>query len=391
MIRKFMRCVAAALCCLPAVSLAASDDPKELERILAKVRSEPMVFIVATGEPNACGRGCSEWIAGQGQFDDSAAQRFREFLAVLAKRDLPIFFNSDGGLLREAVQIGSILRENRMTGGVARTVPEGCQLGFPLDDACRHLMQSKREHKARLYFGGARCGSACVYAMIGASTRHVDPGATLRIHSSVGREIDKTENSLRRYVMGMGVDPALVDATTKIPSRSFRGLSRGEMERFGVETRGVYETPWFAYHGPVGEFLLLKSVTYPTGDARDEYRTRTVGLACSPFHPSIRFMYRQELDAKESRTPSMIRAKIGDSLIDLTPLNPQKDLVEKSFDLEPRQLQSAIETRSFEITEIFDQSMIKTPSRVVRFSTLGLSSNIVALESKCASKRIPGE
>jgi hypothetical protein len=247
-------------------------------------------------------------------------------------------------------------------------------------------MQSKREHKARLYYGGARCASACVYAIIGASTRHVDPGATLRIHSSVGREIDKTENSLRRYVIGMGVDPALVDAAAKIPSRTFRGLSRGDMERFGIETRGVHETPWFAYHGPPGEFLLLKSVTYPTGDTGDEYRTRTVGLACSPFHPSIRFMYHQELTAKESRTPPMIRARIGDSVIDLTTLNPQKELVEKSFDLEPRQLQRAIETGSFEITEMFDQSMIKKPSPVVKFSTLGLSANIVALESKCASK-----
>jgi hypothetical protein len=385
MIRKFMRWVAVALCCLPAVSIAASDDPKELERILAKVRSEPMVFIVATGEPNACGRGCSEWIGGQGQFDDSAAQRFREFLAVSAKRDLPIFFNSDGGLLREAVQIGSILRENRMTAGVARTVPEGCQLSFPLDDACRHLMQSKREHKARLYYGGSRCASACVYAIIGASTRHVDPGATLRIHSSIGREVEKTENPLRHYVVGMGVDPALVDAAMKIPSRTFRGLSRGEMERFGIETRGVHETPWFAYHGPAGEFLLLKSVTYPTGDTGDQYRTSTVGLTCSPFHPSIRFMYHQELTAKESRIPPMIQAKIGDSVIDLTTLNPKKDLVEKSFDLEPRQLQRAIETGSFEITEMFDQSMIKKPSLVVKFSTLGLSANIAALESKCGS------
>jgi hypothetical protein len=391
MIRKFMRCVAAALCCLPVVAIAASDDPKELERLLAKVQSEPLIFVIATGEPNACGRGCTEWIAGQGRFDEGAAQRFREFLAVLAKRDLPIFFNSDGGLLREAVQIGLILRENRMTAGVARTVAEGCHLGFPLDDACRRLMQSKREHKARLYFGGARCASACVYAIIGASTRHVDPGATLRIHSSVGREIDKTENSLRRYVMRMGVDPALVDATTKIPSRTFRGLSRGEMERFGIETRGVYETPWFAYHGPAGEFLLLKSVTYPTGDAGDEYRTRTVGLACSPFPSSIRFMYHLELTAKESRAPPMIRAKIGDSLIDLSTLNLQKDLVEKSFDLEPWQLQSAIKTGSFEITEMFDQSMIKKPSLVVKFSTLGLSANIVALESKCASKSNPNQ
>jgi hypothetical protein len=388
MIRKFIRCVAAALCCLPAVSIAASDDPKELERLLAKVQNEPMIFVVATGEPNACGRGCTEWIAGQGRFDEGATQRFREFLAVSTKRDLPIFFNSDGGLLREAVQIGSILRENRMTAGVARTVVEGCQLGFPLDDACRRLMQSKREHKAKLYYGGARCASACVYAMVGASTRHVDPGATLRIHSGIGREIDKAENFLRRYVVAMGVDPGLVDAAAKIPSRTFRGLSRGEMERFGFETRGVYETPWFAYHGPAGEFLLLKSVTYPTGDTGDEYRTRAVGLACSPFHPSIRFMYHQELTAKESRTPPMIRAKIGDSVIDLTTLNPQKDLVEKSFDLEPRQLQSAIETGSFEITEMFDQSMIKKPSRVVKFSILGLSANIVALESKCASTQV---
>jgi hypothetical protein len=388
MSRRFIQCVMAALCCLPVVTIAASDDPKELKRVLAKVRSEPMIFVVATGEPNACGRGCTEWIAGQGQFDEGAGQRFREFLAVLANRDLPIFFNSDGGLVGQAVQIGLILRENRMTAGVARTVPQGCQLGFPLDDACRRLMQSKREHKARLYFGRARCGSACVYTMVGASTRHVDPAATLRINSGVGPEIDQTENFLRRYVIGMGVDPALVDAAAKIPSRSFRELSRGEMERFGIETRGVHETPWFAYHGPAGEyFLLLKSVTYPTGDTGDEYRTSTVGLACSPLHPNIRFMYRQELTAKESRTPSMIQAKIGDSLIDLTTLNPQKDLVEKSFDLEPRQLQSAIETGSFEITEMFDQSMIKKPSRVLKFSTLGLSANIVALESKCASTK----
>jgi hypothetical protein len=82
-------------------------------------------FCCCPGEPNACGGGCTEWIAGQGQFDEGAAQRFREFLAVLAKRDLPTFFNSDGGVVSQAVQIGLILRENRMTAGVARTVPEG--------------------------------------------------------------------------------------------------------------------------------------------------------------------------------------------------------------------------------------------------------------------------
>jgi hypothetical protein len=384
MLGKLIRCVAAALCGLPLVAIAAGEDPNEIERLLTKVQNEPLIFVVATGQPNACGQGCAEWIAAEGGFDAHAAQRLREFLAASAKRDLPIFFNSDGGLVREAVQIGSILRENRMTAGVARTVPEGCHLSFPLNDACRRLMQSKREHKATLYFGGARCGSACVYAMIGASRRHVEPGATLRIHSSVSLETDKHENFLRRYVLLMGVDPALVDAAAKIPSRTFRGLSRGDIERFGIETRGVHETPWFAYRGPAEKLLLLKSVTYPAGE--EEYRTGTVGLACSPFHPSIRFIYHHEYTTKESRTPVMIRAKIGDSLADLTTLTLQNDSVEKAFDLESWQLRSGVETGSFEITETFDQSMTKKPSLAVRFSTIGLEPNIVALEAECASK-----
>jgi hypothetical protein len=186
-------------------------------------------------------------------------------------------------------------------------------------------------------------------------------------------------------VVSMGVDPALVDTAAEIPSRTFRGLSRGEMERFGIETRGVHETPWFAFNGPAGDFILLKSVTHPTGDTGDEYRTETVGLACSPFHPSIRFNYRQELSGKQSHTPLMIQAKIGDSVIDLTTVNSQKNLVEKSLDLEPRQLQSAIEIGIFEITQMFDQLVTKNPSLVVKFSTLGLSANLPTLESKCAS------
>ena len=156
------------------------------------------------------------------------------------------------------------------------------------------------------------------------------------------------------------------------------------MERFGIETRGVHETPWFAYNGPAGEFILLKSVTYPPEETGDEYRTRIVGLACSSLHPNIRVTYYSGLTGKQDRTPPGIRAKIGDTLIDLTTL--QMDSVDKSFTLEPRQLQQAIATGSFEITEIFDQSMIKKPSRAVSFSTVGLSTNSVALETKCRSK-----
>ena len=66
MFRKFMGYLAAALCCFPAVAIAASDNPKELDRLLAKVRSKPMIFVSATGEPNGCGRGWRDRRAASG-------------------------------------------------------------------------------------------------------------------------------------------------------------------------------------------------------------------------------------------------------------------------------------------------------------------------------------
>ena len=134
---------------------------------------------------------------------------------------------------------------------------------------------------------------------------------------------------------------------------------------------------------------MLKSVTYPTEETGDEYRTRTVGLACSSLHPNIRVTYHSGFTGKQGRTPPRIRAKIGDSLIDLAAL--QIDSIEKSFTLEPQQLQRAIATGSFEIMEIFDQSITKKPSRAVSFSTVGLSTSSVALEAKCRSKSDPAQ
>jgi hypothetical protein len=136
MIRKFIRCVAAALCCLPAVSIAASDDPKELERVLAKIRSDPMTLLLLRVSQMPAGEAAASGSRRRANLM-TVPPVVSGLLAVLAKRDMPIFFNSDGGLVSQAVQIGVLLRENRMIAGLARTVPEGCHLGFPLDDACR--------------------------------------------------------------------------------------------------------------------------------------------------------------------------------------------------------------------------------------------------------------
>src|SRR5947207_13332748 len=57
----------------------------------------PMVFFLAKGEPDACGSGCSEWIAADGQFDFDAPDRFQTFLKRLGGRTLPVYFRTPGG------------------------------------------------------------------------------------------------------------------------------------------------------------------------------------------------------------------------------------------------------------------------------------------------------
>jgi hypothetical protein len=159
-----------------------SSDLKPDRFDLLQMR-QPMIFFVAKGTPDSCGPGCNEWIAAEGLFDKGTVKRFQHFLDALSRRDLPIFFSSLGGRLGEAETLGRVLRENRMTTAVGRTIPDGCT-GSAINDACRRVMQSKREHKARLVTRDARCDSACVYAFLGGAQRQIAHDAKLGIHSS---------------------------------------------------------------------------------------------------------------------------------------------------------------------------------------------------------------
>jgi len=140
----------------------------------------PMVFFVAKGKPDACGPGCSEWIAADGSLDaPGVGQRLRTLLDSLQGRDMPIFFNSYGGLIGEARVVGRLLRERRISAGVGRTVPEECQDRNAAEKPCRRIMQSGRELKAELRTDGATCSSACVYAFVGASRRRARASASM--------------------------------------------------------------------------------------------------------------------------------------------------------------------------------------------------------------------
>ena len=272
---------------------AARAQPCPLANPLDVLKT-PMTFYLAKGSPDACGPGCSEWIAAEGAFDTGAAIRLRAFLSRQRNANRPIYFHSPGGLADRAFSIGRMLRERGMTAGVSRTQPEACR---KLDEkACTALKRSGQVLAAELS-ALAACNSACVYALIGAKERRVPPGARLGVHSSKliklysdGRVVvmqpgtarsqaQAREVQTRKYIAEMGIDVQLFDIALKTPHENVHYLSRDEIARLRIDPREFQETGWMLVQSR--QVSVRKLFIEARGPERKEYRVGIVDLSCA--------------------------------------------------------------------------------------------------------------
>jgi len=242
----------------PALAAASASRPAQRE-----APPPPMVFYVAKGAPDACGRGCDSWIAIEGQVDSGAALRFRKFLRQIRDRNLPMYFSSPGGNLDQALAMGVMLRERPAVARVARTVVKECGFEAQNGDACLKLKQSGRELHGDLWTRGAMCNSACPYLILGATTREIAPDTVLAVHSpkvvahfsggaptqqmraaATERGLERADRMLSSYVSKMGAESALLDLAKTVKFESMHILTREEIARFGIDRRVFVETPW---------------------------------------------------------------------------------------------------------------------------------------------------
>jgi hypothetical protein len=251
-----------------------------------------MVFYVAKGAPDACGPGCSQWIAAEGAFDAGSPARLRALLAKPHTAGLPIYFHSPGGLADRAFAIGRLMRERGIVAGVSRTLPDACRKLS--DRACAALKRSGKPLAAELR-AIAVCNSACVYALVGAKERDVPPGARLGVHAArliklysdgrvavmnsaaaTGRARDA---QMRRYIAEMGVDVRLLDIAAKIPHEKVYYLSRDEIASLRIDQREFRETGWMVV--PSNPVSVRKLFIEAKGRDRKEFRVGIVDLSCA--------------------------------------------------------------------------------------------------------------
>ncbi|MBX9776950.1 MAG: hypothetical protein K2Y71_21435 [Xanthobacteraceae bacterium] len=410
---RLLSMVAAALVLVFAVNAGAEQrapkgppqqQPKEQEQPkeqrAPKLFDIPLQLYLAKGAPNACGEGCSEWIAVEGDFDVNAASRVQAFLNRHGARRLPVFFQSPGGDARAAMAVGRLLRQRDVTAGVGATIPQGCTSINDWSNACKAAKRSAQP-VAAAWWPNTGCHSACVYALLGAKVRLVPPSSRLGVHAvrmmtprSPAQEraaLVEINAQLRRYVREMGMDDRLFETASRVPHESIHHLNRDEIAAYGIDRREHAESTWFIQPAS-GTTRLMQWFVEARGPVRKDYRLNLVMFSCWTTD-RVAVTYVRGLTSDEVGRPFSAALSIGGqrTVLSLTGAGRRQDTVEAgsvfssgngTITFEALALAAAADVIT--IAE-FDRFAEKNESRVVRLSTHGLAEGIKTLRPKCLS------
>jgi hypothetical protein len=218
-----------------------------------------------------------------------AAARVERFFRERKDTQRPIYFNSLGGEMRDALAIGRLLRSRKALGRVGRTIADDCP-GTQTDDACDLIKTNRDEVTAHIATRGAVCGSACTFLLFGALTREVAPDAVVAVHGPrVNMEFPPNVTEERRekalanaygeadhlgsaYVGEMGIDRDVMTLAESISPDSFHTLTRQELYAFRIDTRNFVETPWTMEKIPNPVVSKVAQIKTASGFRRFEWR-----------------------------------------------------------------------------------------------------------------------
>jgi hypothetical protein len=326
---RWLAMIVAALVLACAANASAQPKPKAQKD--SSSPKAPLHLYLAKGEANACGEGCSEWIAVEGYFDAGAAGRAQAFLKRYGARKLPVYLHSPGGNTDAAMAIGRQLRQLGITAGVGATVPRGCESAFDKSKACDAAKRTGQPVAADWRPDGI-CSSACVWTLVGAKVRQVPPAARVGVHAtkytlvlkySSGRvqQVSPQQSlhkaraaeaiaATRRYIRDMGIDPTLLDTAEKTPHADIYYLTRDEVAAFGIDRREFAETPWFFTQFSSGNSYLSKWIVEARGPGRKDYRVSVVLFRCSGANQAA-IQYLRGLASDEIGRPAAATFAIG--------------------------------------------------------------------------------
>ncbi|WP_442920281.1 hypothetical protein [Mesorhizobium sp. WSM4935] len=169
--RGLVRHGLAAALTLAALSAAAKEAPPDY--------GPAMRFVVVRSSAPGCEPNCPEWISAEGTIEAGTPALLRRLLKTLGGRQLPIVVNSPGGNVDAALQLGRMVRKNKLDIAVGITEFSGCSPGMK---NCRDDDAKDQPYSGVAYDRGAMCNSACPLLFAGGIRRVVGEWAYLGVH-----------------------------------------------------------------------------------------------------------------------------------------------------------------------------------------------------------------
>jgi hypothetical protein len=174
--------VVATAALLAAASAAGAEARAAPRPQAAPTSLAPMRFVRVRSGGSACRTDCPEWISAEGKIVTGTADALARVLAAADDRRLPIFINSAGGSVQDAMAMGRLIRAKRLAVVVAHTAIAPCA-GSARD--CGEAQGSAMSL-------GAYCASACTLVLAGGIERYVSPLSFVGVHQ-LTELITKTE------------------------------------------------------------------------------------------------------------------------------------------------------------------------------------------------------
>jgi hypothetical protein len=156
---------------LAAFSAAAMEDPPD--------DGPTMRFVVVRSSAPGCEPNCPEWISAEGTIEAGTPALLKRLLKTLGGRPLPIVVNSPGGNVDAALQLGRMVRKNKLDIAVGITEFSGCSPGMK---NCRGNDAKDQTYSGVAHDSGAMCNSACPLMFAGGIRRVVGEWAYLGVH-----------------------------------------------------------------------------------------------------------------------------------------------------------------------------------------------------------------
>ncbi len=206
----------------------------------------PMRVLHVTSVDPACQPNCPEWISAEGIVTPGKARDFARVVAALGGRRLPVLISSHGGSVRDALQMGMLIRSKRLVVAVARTMIANCP----------EFARDCPGARGRAIVDGAFCASACPLILAGGVERLVGPVPQVGVHqiTTVEKAIEGSEHltrvekiyeqapvdrAVQNYLTAMGVGDPVMEILRKTPAASIRWLSPSELSQSHLATGAI--------------------------------------------------------------------------------------------------------------------------------------------------------